>query len=216
MFDHLVTPDLWTLLGCGAFLLVAVGAIQMAPIDFYPPKKTVFYMRYSSLNQRGDSIDDQFRNITAHLARNGIPYSNVIKLTDEAVTGTTTKREDFQVLLEMIKRDEVDLVAVDDMSRLTRGKDYGLLWDEMAARGCRFISVLDNLDSTHDGDELSAMIKGLMNNITNKINGKRARRGLVGRVLDPNASAGYHPYGYISRPSDPDAAARYTSCGSRL
>jgi DNA invertase Pin-like site-specific DNA recombinase len=172
-------------------------------------------MRYSSDNQRQDSIVDQRRNIVQHLDRLGIGYEGAIELADEAITGTSTRRPGFQKLNEMIDNDQVSLVVVDDLSRLTRRNDLGILWDKMAFHGCRLISVLDGVDSIREGDEMSALIKGVMNNVTNKLHGKRVRRGIAGRALEKFGSAGNRPFGYGSRYSDPDAALNYSGSGQR-
>lgn len=164
------------------------------------------YLRYSSDNQRHDSIDDQRRNIINHLERLGIDYRNIVELADEAISGTLKIRPNFLKLIKMIENDEFDIVIVDDLSRLTRGNDLGILWDIMADHGCRLISVLDGTDSAREGDEMGALIKGIMNNYTNKIHGRRVRRGIAGRVLDKFGSAGDRPFGYGSRYCDPQAA----------
>ena len=59
----------------------------------FMPKNTVLYMRYSSNNQRQDSIADQRRNIVNHLSSINIPYENAIELSDEAISGIVTDEE---------------------------------------------------------------------------------------------------------------------------
>lgn len=213
-FDVIQSYSSPIILGLLACVTLAAAASTMSRSG-RPPGKVAFYLRYSSINQRGDSIDDQRRNIAEHLDRLGIAYDGYEELSDEAVTGMTTKRKGFQQLLEMVKRGEVDLVAVDDLSRLTRGKDLGTLWDTLAAHRCRLISAIDGIDSARESDELGAMIKGVMNNVTNRMNGRRVRRGIAGRVLDGNASYGAHPYGYESVYSNPAEAAAYRGIGPK-
>ena len=177
--------------------------------------KVVFYMRYSSHNQRGDSIDDQRRNIIKYLDQQEIAHDDHLELTDEAVSGMITNRKGFRELIAMVEREEVGMVVVDDLSRLTRGKDLGILWDTLAVHRCRLISVIDGIDSTRESDEVGAMVKGLMNNITNRMNGRRIYRGIVGRVLDGNGSYGSHCFGYYSEFSCPEEAAKYKGIGPK-
>ncbi len=213
LLNFIMLPDF--VIGILLVLGICLTTYAM-PMTKIPARKIAFYLRYSSANQRGDSIDDQRRNITEHLERIGISYQNHIEFADEAVSGMSTKhRKDFQVLLQKIKRGEIEMVVVDDLSRLTRAKDLGVLWDTMKAYRCRFISAIDNIDSERAGDEISALIKGLMNNITNEINGRRIRRGIVGRVLDGNGAYGAHPYGYESVYCSPEEAANFRGIGPK-
>lgn len=179
------------------------------------PKKTVLYMRYSSNNQRQDSIPDQRRNIVNHLSSINIPFENAIELSDEAISGKHSNRPGYQKLMAMIDKGEVELLAVDDLSRFSRMDEIGTLWDKMEVYGGRFISVLDGIDSIREGDEITALFKGAMNKMTNKLHGKRVRRGLAGRALTPLASTGGHPYGYGSRHCDQQAALNYSGSGPR-
>lgn len=215
-FDFLGGGYMIALLGIAACIVLAAA---------FPPfhnsakdqsqDKVAFYFRYSSINQRGDSIDDQRRNSMEYLDRHGIDYSDSIELSDAAATGMTNNRNGFKSLLNLVKREELDLVVVDDLSRLTRAKDLGVLWDTLKIHRCRLISAIDGIDSAREGDEVGAMLKGIMNNITNKMNGRRIRRGLVGRVLDEDASYGAHPYGYTSVFADPGEAAKYSGIGPK-
>lgn len=172
-------------------------------------------MRYSSDNQRQDSIIDQRRNIVQHLDRLGINYDGAIELSDEAMSGTRSNRPGYQKLIGMVEKDEVRLVMVDDLSRLTRRNDLGVLWDKLAIHGCRLISVLDGIDSSRESDEMGALLKGIMNNVTNKLHGRRVRRGIAGRALDKFGSAGDHPFGYASRYCNQNEALNYSGIGPK-
>jgi DNA invertase Pin-like site-specific DNA recombinase len=142
-------------------------------------------------------------------------HDNLVELSDEAISATNKNRPGFQSLITMINNEEVDLVIVDDESRLTRELDLGILWNKMSVHDCRFISVLDGIDSIRESDELPALFKGIMNNVTNKLHGKRVRRGIAGRALDMLGSAGYHPFGYGTRYCDPEVALNYSGVGGR-
>ena len=63
-------------------------------------KVAVAYARYSSSNQREESIDAQLRAIREYCERENIQL--IAEFTDEAVSGKTDDREDFQ---NMINKD---------------------------------------------------------------------------------------------------------------
>lgn len=167
-------------------------------------RSNVIYTRYSSDLQRSDSCEDQERNVRGVLDRRGIPDAEFSVIKDEAVSGTKENRAGFTQLKNMVMRGEVGLLAVDDLSRLTRGTDALGFIEDVVFHGGRFISASENIDTAEDGWELLVQVKGIANNATNRDHGSRVRRGHVGRIKDGNGSAGDYPFGYRSELADPD------------
>ena len=60
--------------------------------------KGVIYARYSSENQREESIDGQLRECTAYAERNGITVLG--SYIDRALSAKTDNRPDFQKMLK--------------------------------------------------------------------------------------------------------------------
>ena len=178
-------------------------------------KKKIFYLRYSCKQQREASIDAQRRNIMVFLDRLGIDYTGYVEIVDKAASGTSMNRKGFKRLLEMFNRGEIEWIAIDDLSRITRTSILGPLWDRFAARQVRFFSAIDHLDSNDDGAEAIAKFKGVVNEISNKLHARRVLRSLRDRVMVENASVGDRPYGYGSVFVNPEAAARYTGVGPK-
>ena len=164
----------------------------------------VIYLRFSSELQRKESCDDQEREVRKRLERLGVDHRDAIVLRDEAKSGIRDDRAGFMALKAKIALGEVAVLAVDDLSRLTRGADpLGLIQDVVYFDG-RFVSVNDNIDTIEDGWQLQVQVKGIANSATNRDHGKRVHRGHVGRVLDGNGSAGDYGFGFRSEPVDPD------------
>ncbi len=80
--------------------------------------KTAAYCRYSSDSQREASIRDQLRNIENYCARMGWPMPTLYK--DEAISGARQDRPGYQAMLEAAQAGRIDVLLVDDLSRLSR------------------------------------------------------------------------------------------------
>ena len=74
-----IEPACYLFLGAAIYCLLATARPMRSP---GPESKVAFYLRYSSANQRADSIDDQRRNIMEYLDRQGIPYDGYIERSD--------------------------------------------------------------------------------------------------------------------------------------
>ena len=85
-------------------------------------KTAVAYGRYSSNNQREESIDAQLRAIREYCEKENIELIEVF--TDEAITGKTDDREDFQNMINQLLKEhlQVDYVLVHKFNRFARSK----------------------------------------------------------------------------------------------
>lgn len=85
--------------------------------------RTVMYARYSCERQRDTSIEDQLRRCRDIAKHHGIAIDDALVLSDAALSGTTKhtdKREGYQSLLDAWDNGEIDVIIVDDFSRLSR------------------------------------------------------------------------------------------------
>lgn len=83
--------------------------------------RAAIYARYSSHNQRGESIEIQLDNDYEYCAEHGL---NVVKVyIDEAKTGRDTNRADFQRMIEDAKRHLMDYVVIYKVPRIMRNRD---------------------------------------------------------------------------------------------
>lgn len=173
------------------------------------------YARFSSDNQRDASIDDQNRSILRKFAEMGIAENQVRLFSDFGITGMHDNRPGYQELMGAIENHEVDLLIVEDQSRLTRDTDIGDLLNKFKFNGVRFIAIHDAIDTEREGTEVNAQVKGLVNNLSIKDHAKRVRRGLEGRALDVDGATGDHPFGYRTEWADPDEGNRYIGNGPK-
>ena len=88
-------------------------------------KKAVSYARFSSDNQRSESIDAQMYDINEWAENNG--YQVVKMYADEAKSGTEDQRDGFLQMIADLKSDrldDIDIVLVHKSDRFARNR-----WD---------------------------------------------------------------------------------------
>lgn len=179
------------------------------------------YARFSSDNQREQSITDQYRVCEDYVARQS-DWTIVHRYKDEAISGTqdATGREGYARMLADAQARRFNVLVVHDLSRLSRDS----VETEQARRrlvhwGVRLIAIGDGIDTQHEGHELMSGFKGLMNQQFLKDLARHVRRGMVGQVLK-----GYHgggrTYGYRLvpeyHPTEKDPYGQPARIGSRL
>ena len=80
----------------------------------------VIYARYSSDNQREESIEGQIRECTAYAERNGITV--VRHYIDRALSAKTDNRPDFQQMIRDSNKKLFEIVLVWKFDRFARNR----------------------------------------------------------------------------------------------
>src|ERR1700677_4648568 len=78
------------------------------------------YARFSSDQQRDASIEDQFRQCERVAESNGLTV--VARFEDRGISGGTTERPGYQMLLQAARSGFVKVIIVEDISRLWRNR----------------------------------------------------------------------------------------------
>ncbi|MFN7684734.1 MAG: recombinase family protein [Oligoflexia bacterium] len=74
---------------------------------------------------------------------------------DRAKSGKDTNRPELQRMLATIKRGEITLLIVTELSRLSRStKDFAGIWELMQKHDCQFMSLRENFDTTTAAGEM--------------------------------------------------------------
>lgn len=157
-------------------------------------KKAVAYARYSSDNQRQESIEAQVYAIKEYCESNNL---ELIKLyQDEAVSGTTDDREAFMEMIDESSHLQYELVIVHKLDRFARNRyDSAINKKALEKNGKRVVSVLENLDDSPESIMLESVLDGMAEYYSVNL-AREVRKG-----LDLNARKGIHnggkpPYGY--------------------
>ncbi len=162
--------------------------------------RVAIYARYSSENQSEKSIDDQIRVCQKYIENHGLIFDERHIYIDEAISGSVFNRPGLQALERAIENKEINAVAVDDLSRLSRSNRQMLtLIDKFNFYQVRIISVSDGIVTDDDNSKLGIHIRGLINELYLDDLKKKTMRGLEGQKLR-GYSTGESVYGYKSHP----------------
>ena len=128
--------------------------------DINRRKVAVAYARFSSNNQREESIDAQLRAIREYCEKEDIKL--IAEFTDEAVSGKTDDREDFQNMINQLLKGhlQVDYVLVHKFNRLSRDKYNSAFYKKkLKDIGVKVISVTQKIDDTPEGEMLEGFLE---------------------------------------------------------
>lgn len=126
---------------------------------------------------------------------------------DEDETGTNFNRPAFQKMVTDIENDNINCVIIKDLSRF--GRDYigagNYLENVFPRYNCRFISIIDGLDSFTNAEEINGLmvrIKSLIHDknsqdISKKVRATKDMQRRDGKYISPLA-----PFGYKKNPDD--------------
>lgn len=160
-------------------------------------KKTAVYARFSSDNQRKESIDEQVRACKYYAQQTG-QYDIVKIYSDEALSGFKHihKREGFLQLMEDSRAHKFDCVMVYELSRFSRnGTDTITYTEELERLGIEFVSVRERLDQTPEGRMMMYVITG-MNEYYSRNLAIEVMRGLKENAYNAKHTGGLPPLGY--------------------
>ncbi len=158
------------------------------------------YARYSSENQRPDSIDDQISACRKLAKQRAIAISDDHIYSDQAQSGARSDRPALATLMAAAQSGEFDVVLVDDLSRLARDNHLMLsIIAELSFEGIRVISVADGLDSNDEESTLAIQVRGIFNELQLGDLKKKTLRGQIGQK-ERGFFVGEKTFGYRSVP----------------
>lgn len=158
-------------------------------------RSAVAYARYSSNNQREESIDAQLRAINDYCEKEGIELLE--EYFDEAQTGKNDGRDDFQRMVNAVLKGHitVDAVLVHKFNRFARNKyDSALYKKRLREIGVRVISVTQKIDDTPEGEMLEGFIEVIDEYYSANL-ALEVKKGLKENALKGKYTGGKIPYG---------------------
>ena len=122
-------------------------------------KTAVIYVRYSCDKQTEQSIDGQLRVCQDYAQRNDILILDTY--IDQAISGTTDNRANFQRMIKDSARKEWDYVLVYKLDRFSRDK-YATAIHKKTLRdnGVKVLSAMENIPDTPEGIILESLLEG--------------------------------------------------------
>ena len=125
-------------------------------------KRAVAYARFSSNNQRDESIDAQLRAIRDYCERENIQLIDIY--TDEAQSATSDNRDDFKNMIDDIFKGKIDVdtVLVHKFNRFARNKyDSAIYKKRLREIGITVVSVTQPIDDSPEGRILESLIEAM-------------------------------------------------------
>lgn len=160
------------------------------------------YARYSSDNQRDESIDAQIRAIQEYAKNKNI---KIVKIyADRAKSATSDKRPQFQQMIKDSALGLFSIVIVHKLDRFSRDKyDSAIYKRKLKANGIKLISVVENLDGSPESLILESVIEGMAQYYSANL-AREVMKGMKETAYQCRHNGGQPPLGY-----DVDKGKRY-------
>ena len=119
----------------------------------------VIYARYSSDNQREESIEGQIRECTAYAEKNGITI--VKHYIDRAISTKTDNRPEFQQMIKDSDKKLFDIVLVWKLDRFARNRyDSARYKTQLKKNGVKLMSATEIISEGPEGIILESVLEG--------------------------------------------------------
>lgn len=151
-------------------------------------KRAVIYARFSSDNQREESIDSQLRASRDYARANEMVI--VKEYCDRAITGTSDNRPEFLQMISDSATGSFDAIIVHKLDRFSRNVQQTLGYiSELKDNGVELKSVIERFDDSPEGE----FMRNTMSNISQFYSRNLAREVMKG--LKENAYRATHTGG---------------------
>ena len=157
-------------------------------------QRAVLYARYSSDNQRVESIDAQLRAGREYCRRK--KYAIVGEYVDEAMTGTNDNRPGFQQMVDDSKKKIFDLVVFHKIDRSARNEyDYYFNKFKLQKHNVRIEFSGQTIDTSPEGILTEAVMVGVSAYYSRNLS-KEVKKGKRENALKGLFNGGTPPLGY--------------------
>lgn len=156
------------------------------------------YARYSSDEQRQESITAQLRAIQYYADARGYELVSVYK--DEAKSGRSDKRPDFLRMIEDSASGKFDAILVHKYDRFSRSMEDAMYYERaLRLNNVRVVSVIEQLDNSPEGLLMKSIIFG-MNQFYSANLAREVMKGLKENAYEARHTGGLPPLGYDLTP----------------
>lgn len=157
--------------------------------------KAVIYARYSSENQREESIDGQIRECKAYAEKNGMTVLSAY--VDRALSAKTDNRPDFQRMIKDSGKRLFDVVLVWKLDRFARNRyDSAHYKAILRKNGVKVVSATEAIAEDSTGILLESLLEGYAEFYSVEL-AEKVKRGQDENALKCKNNGGCVPYGYF-------------------
>ena len=155
----------------------------------------VIYARYSSDNQREESIEGQIRECTAYAEKNDITI--VKHYIDRAISAKTDNRPQFQQMIKDSDKKLFDIVLVWKLDRFARNRyDSARYKTQLKKNGVKLMSATEIISEGPEGIILESVLEGYAEYYSADLS-EKVIRGMTENALKGKFTGGAIPFGYI-------------------
>jgi site-specific DNA recombinase len=156
--------------------------------------RAAIYARFSSDNQREESITAQLRACREYCQRNG--YAVVAEYTDEARSALTDDRPGFQRAIAAAEAGEYDVLVVYQLDRFARDRYDSVFYKRKLRRaGVRLESVVEHFDASPEGQVMEGIIEVFAEYFSRDL-ARKVLRGMKETAYQGKHCGGLPPLGY--------------------
>ena len=156
--------------------------------------KAVIYARYSSDNQREESIEGQLRECMEFAEKNGITV--IGNYIDRALSAKTDNRPEFQKMIKDSYCKVFDTIIVWKVDRFARNRyDSAHYKNILKKNGVKVISAKEHIGEGSEGIILEAMLEGYAEYYSVEL-AEKINHGLTENALKGKLNGGTIPLGY--------------------
>lgn len=157
--------------------------------------RAAVYARFSSDNQRDESIDAQLRAINEYAKRNDIII--VAEYIDRAKSAMTDNRPEFLTMIKDAKKDLFDVVIVHKLDRFARNRSDSIGYrTELKRHGISLLSVLEYLDDESPESIILESVLEAMAEYYSKNLAREVQKGMTENALKGLHTGGTGALGY--------------------
>ena len=156
--------------------------------------KGVIYARYSSDNQREESIEGQIRENTAYAEKHGITI--VSHYIDRALSAKTDNRPEFQRMIKDSAKKNFDVVIVWKLDRFSRNRYDSAKYKAMLKKNnVRVVSATESISEGAEGIILESVLEGMAEYYSADL-AEKVKRGMTENALKCKFNGSAIPFGY--------------------
>ena len=161
--------------------------------------KAVLYARFSSDNQRDESIDAQIRAMTNFCRENEVVVME--HYCDRARSATTDDRPEFLRMINESKHKQFNIVLVHKLDRFARNRyDSSRYRNQLKKNGVALVSVLENFDDSPESVIMESLLEGMAEYYSKNLS-REVTKGHHENALQCKHNGGRPPFGFKVNPS---------------
>lgn len=157
-------------------------------------KKAVIYARYSSNNQREESIEGQVRECVAYAQQKG--YEIIETYVDRAMTARADNRPEFQRMISDSSNRQFQIVLTYQLDRFARNRNDSRKYKALLAiNKVKVESLHEHISDDPEGILVESLFEGLAEYYSADL-ARKVLRGMRENALQARSAGGSIPFGY--------------------